>query len=112
MDKRILNLSIDIRAAIKFLKEHEASGSRTIPYSWFVQFTMPRIQNKSEVIPKLKACAELRAEWNISELNKRPGISRQTFYNWDSHVYLVHTPKGKLDLRKTLQFWDEIKSYI
>ena len=112
MDNKILNLSINVRAAIKFLKEYEASGSRIIKYEEFVRFTLPRIQNKVEVISKLKACADLRAEWNISELNIRTGISRQTVYNWDSHGYLVHAPNKKLDLRKTLQLWNEIKSYI
>ena len=112
MENKIFNLSINTQAAIEFLKDWNKQGHKTIPFKVFIQFTTPRIQNKAEVRKKLSACAQLRPEWNISELNIRTGISRQTFYNWDSHGYLVHTPKGKLDLRKTLQFWDEIKSYI
>lgn len=112
MENKIFNLSINPQAAIEFLKDWNKQGHKTIPFKVFIQFTTPRIQNKAEVIKKLSACAQLRPEWNISELNKRTGISRQTFYNWKEQGYLIFSLNKKLNLKETLKFWQDIDSYI
>lgn len=74
-----------------------------------LSFCPLKIKDMSIILDRLKQCAELRRDWNVSELARKLKVSRPTIYNWTNYNYLIWHGR-KIDVIRTSELWEQLRN--
>ncbi len=101
------SLKIGTGYALNYLTCMQEHGRDSVPIFELAYFSFNPIEDGKEKLNILREKSQLKEIANKSDFARLMNISRTTVYNWDDIGLLIHTNDGKkIDLIKTLRFWE------
>ncbi len=105
--RALKNLKMGTDYALSYLNIMKEKGRESIPIFELAYFSFNPIEDGKEKLNLLRDKSKLKETANKSDFARLMDISRTTVYNWDDIGLLIHTNDGKkIDLVKTLRFWE------
>ena len=106
-ESNILSLQVDAKKAAEVAAMLLSKDLKTMDVKQFLAFTVPKIENWSKQLERLKEYSQKRDFCNASEFSAYMGVSRTTTYTWKNLGYITYQG-NKIDVQGTIRLWENL----
>ena len=106
-ESNILSLQVDAKKAAEVADMLLSKDLKTMDVKQFLAFTVPKIENWSKQLERLKEYSQKRDLCNASEFSAYMGVSRTTTNTWKNLGYITYQG-NKIDVQGTIRLWENL----